>query len=102
MREVEAQTTRLDERPRLASVVAEQLAERRVHDVGRGVSSGGGLAPIGIDLRVCLLARPDLARLDTPVWTIDRSPAGTVSVTRMTPEGVRISPRSPTWPPPSA
>ena len=64
MREVEAQTAGLHERPRLASVLAQELSERRVHDVGGGVGSRGRLAAVGVDLRMGLLARPDLARSD--------------------------------------
>jgi hypothetical protein len=59
--EVESQAARLHERPRLTSVLAEKLAERRVHDVGRRVGTGRRLAAVGVDLGMCPFPRPDLA-----------------------------------------
>ena len=61
--EVEAQPLGVHQRAFLLDMIAQHLAQGRMHQVGRGVIERRGAAPIGVDPRLEVIADAQLARL---------------------------------------
>ena len=104
-REVEAQVVGRHERAGLAGPLADHVAQRPVEQVRAGVVAHRVGAPLGVDVGVDGLADPQPAveraamddqAADRLLGVLDREER------RCRRPASRRTPRSPTWPPPSA
>ena len=105
-REVEAQALRRDERAGLPGPLADDVAQGAVEEVGAGVVAHRARPALGVDLGLDRVAdrQPAVqqAALDDQAAGRDR-PLGVGDLEEQRPPpGSRSTPRSPTWPPPSA
>ena len=103
MREVEAQAPGRDERALLHRLRAQHAAQRRVEQVRARVIAHGRGARRGVDLELRARVDVDLA-LRHAAAVHDQLADGALGVLDLRPDRrrTRITPRSPTWPPPSA
>ena len=101
---VEAQVVGRHQRTSLARLVADRVAQRAVQQVRARVIAHRPRAPLGVDLGASASRRRRPGRADVPRWTISPGTGFCVSSTVKTtvPSSVVSTPRSPTWPPPSA
>ena len=105
MGEVEAQAVRRDQRAGLAHVRAEHLAQGGVQDVGAGVVAHDVAAQALVDARLDGVADGQRAGFEAPEVGNDAAVADGLRVfddEYVAVPARPISPRSPTWPPPSA
>ena len=103
MGEVEAEPARLDQRALLRHVQPKHLAQRLVQQMGGGMIGARRGAAGMIDLEIDHLARPSSVPASTAPECRNRpcSFFWVSSTAKRAPDGLAISPRSPTWPPDS-